>query len=123
MLKFSGVPESERQQGQEAAVAELQQSLNLSDGPLLRIGLIELGEAAGTRLLVVIHHLVVEWGSWGILLADFELASQQLSDPEIKQFAAATLPKLREHQQAARELAQSKNVSANEDSKTSEPRR
>ena len=78
-IDLRGVPESERQQEQEAAVAELQQSLNLSAGPLLRIGLIELGEAAGKRMLVVIHHLVVDWVSWGVLLADFELAYQQLS--------------------------------------------
>jgi putative membrane protein len=53
----------------------------------------------------------------------FEQASQQSTDPDIKQFATTTLSKLREHQQQVQRLAQSKNVTANEGSGLPEPRR
>jgi predicted outer membrane protein len=53
----------------------------------------------------------------------FEQASQQSTDPEIRQFAATTLPKLRQHQQHVQRLAQSQNVTVNEGPDISEPRR
>ena len=55
---------------EQAAVAErVQSSLDLSRGPLARAALLRLpGQAA--RLLLVIHHLVVDGVSWRILLED-----------------------------------------------------
>jgi amino acid adenylation domain-containing protein/non-ribosomal peptide synthase protein (TIGR01720 family) len=47
----------------------LQQSLDLAAGPVLRAALFDLG-APGQRLLLIIHHLVVDGVSWRILLED-----------------------------------------------------
>jgi amino acid adenylation domain-containing protein/non-ribosomal peptide synthase protein (TIGR01720 family) len=53
----------------ETRAAELQTSLNLSEGPILRIAYFDLGSSS--RLLFVIHHLAVDGISWRILMEDF----------------------------------------------------
>jgi non-ribosomal peptide synthase protein (TIGR01720 family) len=55
----------------EIWAGKLQQSLNLEAGPLLRVALIEM-PGSEQRLLIVIHHLVVDGVSWQILLNDLE---------------------------------------------------
>jgi len=66
----------------ERAAAELQASLNLSSGPLMRVALFDLGEQGLSRLLIVIHHLVVDGVSWRILLEDLEKVYGQFSRGE-----------------------------------------
>ncbi|CRI56719.1 peptide synthetase [Pseudomonas sp. CCOS 191] len=56
---------------------EAQRSLDLKNGPLLRVVLIDLPEGQ-QRLLVVIHHLVVDGVSWRVLLEDLQLTCQAL---------------------------------------------
>jgi non-ribosomal peptide synthase protein (TIGR01720 family) len=53
---------------------ELQASLDLTRGPLVRAGLFDLGPGRPGRLLLVVHHLAVDGVSWRILLADLEEA-------------------------------------------------
>jgi non-ribosomal peptide synthase protein (TIGR01720 family) len=76
------VAEAEQAAAVEAVATRLQSSLNLSDGPLLRVALFNLGEGRAQRLLLIIHHLLVDGVSWRILLADLELAYEQLSRGE-----------------------------------------
>lgn len=66
----------------ETAASGLQRSLDLSKGPLVRMVLFELGAGRPDRLLWLIHHLVVDWVSWRILLADLATAYGQLSNGE-----------------------------------------
>lgn len=70
--------EAEQELVFEVAVTELQMSLNLSRGPLLRVALFYLGEHKPSRLLIVVHHLAVDIISWRILLSDLQVAYQQL---------------------------------------------
>jgi amino acid adenylation domain-containing protein/non-ribosomal peptide synthase protein (TIGR01720 family) len=58
---------------------ELQRRLNLSSGPLARAALFKMGAQQPYRLLLVIHHLVVDAVSWPILFEDLECAYEQLS--------------------------------------------
>src|SRR6266403_3036560 len=58
----------------EAAAEEIQQSLNLSEGPLWRVVLFDLGIEHRPRLMLVIHHLVTDGVSWRILLEDLQNA-------------------------------------------------
>ena len=60
----------------EEAAAALQASFDLAHGPLLRAALFTGGRA--DRLLIVIHHLVVDAVSWRVLLEDLETVMQQL---------------------------------------------
>ncbi|MCP3401820.1 non-ribosomal peptide synthetase [Bradyrhizobium sp. CCGB20] len=54
-----------------------QESLSLSSGPLLRAVGMDLADG-GQRLLLAIHHLVVDGVSWRILLEDLAAAYDQL---------------------------------------------
>jgi len=74
----------------EATAAELQASLNLAEGPLLRVALLDLGDNQPNRLLLVIHHLAVDGVSWRILLEDLQQAYQQLSQGEAVQLPLKT---------------------------------
>ena len=59
---------------------EAQRSLNLEQGPLLRAALVSLADGS-QRLLLVIHHLVVDGVSWRILLEDLQQAYRQAALP------------------------------------------
>jgi iturin family lipopeptide synthetase B len=48
----------------------IQASLNLEKGPLMNLGLFHLDD--GDRLLIVIHHLIIDGVSWRILFEDIE---------------------------------------------------
>jgi non-ribosomal peptide synthase protein (TIGR01720 family) len=61
----------------EAHANELQASLNLSAGPLLRVCYYDLGESTPARLLIIIHHLAVDGVSWRILLEDVASGCEQ----------------------------------------------
>ena len=74
--------EDERAHEQERIAGELQASLDLEHGPLMRVALLDSGKDVPQRLLIVIHHLVVDAVSWRILLEDLERAYRQLSRGE-----------------------------------------
>jgi non-ribosomal peptide synthase protein (TIGR01720 family)/FkbM family methyltransferase len=82
--------------GAEQAVAiqstatELQASLGLSEGPLIRVALFELGLQKPSRLLIIINHLAVDGVSWRILLEHLELLYQQLNNKEAIQLPSKT---------------------------------
>ncbi|WP_456017385.1 non-ribosomal peptide synthase/polyketide synthase, partial [Pseudomonas fluorescens] len=70
--------------GTEAELAalcdEAQRSLNLEQGPILRAALVTLADGA-QRLLLVVHHLVVDGVSWRVLLEDLQQAYRQVPLP------------------------------------------
>jgi non-ribosomal peptide synthase protein (TIGR01720 family) len=73
-----GVPETKRKAVLEQEAAQVQASLDLSAGRLVAAVEYELGEEQGRRLLLVIHHLVVDGVSWRILVEDLERGYEQL---------------------------------------------
>ncbi|MEH2042433.1 SDR family NAD(P)-dependent oxidoreductase [Nostoc sp.] len=74
----------------EATATELQASLNLSEGPIVQGVLFDLGVNKSSRLLIIIHHLAVDFGSWRILLEDLETAYHQLSQGKAIQLPQKT---------------------------------
>jgi non-ribosomal peptide synthase protein (TIGR01720 family) len=78
--------------GIAAAATQLQASLNLENGPLVRVALFERGSHQSACLLVVIHHLVVDSVSWRILLEDLQIAYRQLSVGKILELLPKTTP-------------------------------
>lgn len=79
----------------------LQKSLNITTGPLFQAAVFTLSKQE-RRLLLIIHHLVVDGVSWRILLEDLLLAYEQL-----KQGQPVMLPaKTTSYQQWARELCE-----------------
>jgi amino acid adenylation domain-containing protein/non-ribosomal peptide synthase protein (TIGR01720 family) len=100
-IDLSLVPATEQDAAIEAAATDLQAGFDLSAGPLINVALIDLGGEQPSRLLVVIHHLVVDGVSWRILLEDLLTGYEQLSRGE-----EITLPpKTTSFQQWARQLA------------------
>lgn len=62
----------------EREAAELQAGLDLTHGPIFRVACFNTGANRPARLLMIVHHLVVDGVSWRILLEDFQRAYQQL---------------------------------------------
>ncbi|MBI1924147.1 amino acid adenylation domain-containing protein [Candidatus Poribacteria bacterium] len=89
-VDFSALSDAEQGSAIEATAAELQASLNVSKGPLIRVALFELGAQKLNRLLIVIHHLAVDIISWRILLEDLWRAYQQLNRGEAIQLPPKT---------------------------------
>ena len=57
---------------------KLQSGIDLAKGPLMRLGLFHRED--GSRLLIIIHHLVIDGISWRILFEDIEILYRQLAD-------------------------------------------
>jgi amino acid adenylation domain-containing protein/non-ribosomal peptide synthase protein (TIGR01720 family) len=77
-IDLSTLQEEALSQTIESTSSQLQASLNLNSGPLLRVALFHLGTQKPSRLLLVIHHLAVDGVSWRILLEDIKTAYKQL---------------------------------------------
>src|SRR5205085_1033501 len=77
-IELSAVPAGEREAAPRQASAAAQTTLDLADGPLIRLLLFDMGEGRATRLLIAVHHQAVDAVSWRILLEDFEAAYRQL---------------------------------------------
>jgi aryl carrier-like protein len=105
------LPEQQKAAIEEAAT-ELQTSLNLSEGSLVRVALFNLGDSQ--RLLIVIHHLAVDGVSWRILLEDLQTAYEQLSRGEAIALPSKTTS-FKHWAERLREYAQSEAVRQEQD--------
>ncbi|MEX5546639.1 non-ribosomal peptide synthetase [Pseudomonas pergaminensis] len=72
-----------------ALFTDTQRSLHLEHGPLLRALLVD-GPEGQQRLLIAIHHLVVDGVSWRVLLEDLQNVYRQLSDGQSVSLPAKT---------------------------------
>lgn len=54
----------------EQEATRLQRSLNITQGPIVRAAYFHFGPGEPGRLLLLLHHLAVDWISWGIILDD-----------------------------------------------------
>ncbi|WP_375765213.1 amino acid adenylation domain-containing protein [Archangium gephyra] len=78
-VDLSGVAPEARAAELERRATEAQGSLRLEEGPLLRAVLFDMGVGQSGRLLLVLHHLVVDGVSWRILLEDLLVTYQRLA--------------------------------------------
>jgi amino acid adenylation domain-containing protein/non-ribosomal peptide synthase protein (TIGR01720 family) len=74
VVDLAGESGPEQRRAIERIAEELQSSLDLSAGPVLRVCRFDLGPGNGGRILVIIHHLVVDGISWRVLLEDMQSA-------------------------------------------------
>ena len=82
------LPDQAASEAIEHEVEKWQRSLDLEHGPLLRVVLMDL--RGSQRLLVIVHHLVVDGVSWRVLLHDFEKSYRQLGTDVIAQLGRKT---------------------------------
>ncbi len=94
-VDLSDLPEIAAASVMSAIATDLQANLNLETGDLLRVAYFDRGGstyARGDRLLIVLHHLVVDGVSWRILLEDLQQAYTQLSQHQPLQLPPKTTP-------------------------------
>ncbi|VVQ15594.1 Linear gramicidin synthase subunit B [Pseudomonas fluorescens] len=72
-----------------ALFADAQRSLDLEQGPLLRVLLVD-GPEGQQRLFIAIHHLVVDGVSWRVLLDDLQTVYRQLDARQSVKLPAKT---------------------------------
>ncbi len=97
----------------ETAANEVQASLDLARGELFRATLFELADGQ-QRLLLAVHHLVVDGVSWRILLEDLQTAYQQASLGQAVSLPSRSAP-LRQWARQLEEYARSENLQAERD--------
>ena len=78
-VDLCALPERVGEGAAGSVAGRLQASLDLARGPLFRAVLFDLG-AAGRRLFLVAHHLVVDGVSWRVLVDDLQRALAQVGD-------------------------------------------
>jgi amino acid adenylation domain-containing protein/non-ribosomal peptide synthase protein (TIGR01720 family) len=76
-VDLSHLAGDEQRRQLEAQAAATQAGLNITQGPLLRAVLFDLGAGRGARLLLAIHHLAIDGVSWRILLEDLQTVFNQ----------------------------------------------
>ncbi|MBD2726434.1 amino acid adenylation domain-containing protein [Nostoc sp. FACHB-892] len=87
---FSHLPQEQQKAAIETKATELQASLDLSHGLLVRLALFDLGSQQKNRLLIIIHHLAIDGVSWRILLSDLQTAIEQLQQHQAIRLPAKT---------------------------------
>ncbi|HEX8694772.1 MAG TPA: amino acid adenylation domain-containing protein, partial [Longimicrobium sp.] len=81
-VDLSALGEAEQRREVEREAARLQKSLSLEEGRLLRAVAFDRGEGRSGRLLIVVHHLVMDGVSWRLLLEDLQQAYEPLARGE-----------------------------------------
>jgi amino acid adenylation domain-containing protein/non-ribosomal peptide synthase protein (TIGR01720 family) len=64
----------------EDKVNDIQAGIDLEKGPLMKLGLFHMDD--GDRLLIVIHHLVIDGVSWRILFEDIDTLHRQYKEEQ-----------------------------------------
>jgi len=108
-LDLSALSSDKQEAAIEAKMEELQPSLNLSSEPLVRVAVFDLGVQRFSRMLIIIHHLIVDGVSWGVLLEDLHTAYQQLSRGEAIKLPLKTTS-FKRWSERLQEYAQSKDL-------------
>jgi len=81
-VDLSALPAEGHEAAFTARAADVQRSLELARGPLIRFALFDFGAGEPERLLIVAHHLVVDAVSWGFVTRDLETAYAQAARGE-----------------------------------------
>src|SRR5205085_2055827 len=89
-VDLSLLAEAKHQEAIEAVAADLQASLNLSQGPLIRVAAVDAGEHQPARLLIIVHHLVIDGVSWRVLLEDLQRGYEQAASGREVELGAKT---------------------------------
>ncbi|HYW71641.1 MAG TPA: amino acid adenylation domain-containing protein, partial [Pyrinomonadaceae bacterium] len=87
---LSALPENQQTAFIEQQAKALQASLSLANGPLLRVALFDPGLSQPARLLVAIHHLVVDGVSFRIILEHLQTGYGQARRGEPLDFGKKT---------------------------------
>jgi len=76
---LSSLTSDERERAIDRMGGELQASLNIEHGPLLRAAFFRSDASDSGRLLIVVHHLAIDGVSWRIFVDDLAMAYKALT--------------------------------------------
>src|SRR5262245_38921034 len=82
VVDLSDLPAERRAGAISTGAREVQTSLDVREGPLMRVALFEMGDGEPQRLLVVVHHLISEAHTMSIVIQDLRTAYQSLERGE-----------------------------------------
>lgn len=91
----------------KSETSRLQASFDLARPPLFAVAYFDLGSQTSGRIFLAVHHLIVDWVSWRILLEDLEtayaqcLAGRQVELPETTTSFARWATRLCDYAQTA----------------------
>ncbi len=77
-VDLSRLSETEQEKALISAATDLQSSLDLAQGPIIRAAYFQLSSGRPPRLLLIVHHLAIDGVSWRLLLEDLEAAYMAL---------------------------------------------
>lgn len=78
VVDLSSIPAEEQRAALDREIDIGETSLNIADGPQLRVVYLKMGQTLPDKLLLIIHHLVTDGISWRILMEDFHRAYAQI---------------------------------------------
>ncbi|MEO0378323.1 MAG: condensation domain-containing protein, partial [Cyanobacteria bacterium P01_A01_bin.17] len=78
VVELSDLPPAKHGPALSAHASQVQASLDITKGPLIRVVLFKLGPQYPEYLLLVCHHLIIDGVSWRIFLVDLLRIYQQL---------------------------------------------
>ncbi len=81
-VDLSRLSDADRRTALERSFAVAHASLRLEQGPLFEATLLDLEPETPGRLHLVVHHLAMDWVSWGILLTDLTRAYESATRDE-----------------------------------------
>jgi amino acid adenylation domain-containing protein/non-ribosomal peptide synthase protein (TIGR01720 family) len=89
-IDLSEQPTQQQKQAIFTTATQLQSSFNLSQPPLVKVAWFNLGRSQNSRLLIIIHHLIIDGISWRILLEDLQNLLQKNSQSQTFKLSAKT---------------------------------
>jgi non-ribosomal peptide synthase protein (TIGR01720 family) len=92
VIDLSMAPAAQLRQQIERAAAHLQTSLDLTEGPLLRLAYFRCGADQPDRLMIIFHHLIVDPVSVHYLWEDLQTVYAQLMQRQTPQLPPKTTP-------------------------------
>jgi non-ribosomal peptide synthase protein (TIGR01720 family) len=90
IVDLSQLASSARDDAWKVVVDALQRGLHIERGPLVRASVVIGGSDRPLKLIVVIHHLVVDSVSWRILIDDLQTCCRQPADEQIAPLPASS---------------------------------
>lgn len=87
-VDLTALAPAEQQNAIQRINTELQAGLNIQTGPLLRIALIDFEPEQPQELLIIIHHLIIDFVSWEIFISDLWTVYGQLAQQQTPQLPA-----------------------------------
>ena len=82
-VDLSKINNAELEQEIAAIANQFHGQLDLEHGPLARAVYFQTGEDSQNKLLLIIHHLIVDGVSWRVLLQDLAIAMQTTTDADV----------------------------------------